>query len=549
MSSMKKIYRFSVPCFVALYSCLLTGQVAVPTYQYDNNRSGTNTNETILTPSNVNVSQFGRLNNFSVQGEVYAQPLYLPNMTIGGTSHNVLFVATEHDQVYAFDVNSGQQLWHTNFLAGSGLQQIVSTVSSTDVDCTDITPEIGITGTPVIDTTTSTLYVSVETKQFNPQTQVKTFYQKLHALDITTGLDKVPPHNITALVRGTGGGSIGGTIAFNALLQNQRPSLLLADGQVFVSWGSHCDIGNFHGWLMSFNEASLTASGVYIDTPNEHQGGFWGSGSGPAVDAAGSIYSATGNGWFDINTGGIDYGDSVLRLTWSGSGIAVADYFTPWDQLTLDDGNTDVSSGGLVLLPDQTGSQYPHLLVQVGKEGTIDLINRDNMGHYNSSGDTQIVQTLPFIIGGVFGGPAFWNNNAYFGGLHDYLKAFSFNPQTELLSTAPTSQSPEQFNFPGPTPAVSSNGASNGIVWIIETDNYRNGGNAVLRAYNANNLSSELYNSQQNSGRDQAGLAVKFAVPTVADGHVFVGAQNQVAMYGLLQQRGAALELSRREDR
>jgi hypothetical protein len=196
---------------------------AVATYQYDNNRSGTNTRETILTPTNVNVSQFGRKTVFSVQGYVYAQPLYVPNVTIGGTSHDVLFVATEHDQVYAFDVNSGQQLWHTNFLAGSGLQQIVTTVSSTDVDCTDITPEIGITGTPVIDTTTNTLYVSVETKQLNPQTQVKTFYQKLHALDITTGLDKVPPHNITALVRGTGGGSVGGVISFSALLQNQRP--------------------------------------------------------------------------------------------------------------------------------------------------------------------------------------------------------------------------------------------------------------------------------------------------------------------------------------
>jgi len=532
---MKKIYGFSVPCFVALYSCLLTAQVAVPTYQYDNNRSGTNTNETILTPTNVSVSQFGRKAVFTVEGYVYAQPLYLPNLTIGGTSHNVVFVATEHDQVYAFDVNSGQQLWHTNFLSSSGPLLVITTVSSTDVNCGDLVPEIGITGTPVIDTTTNTLYVSAETKEYSPQTQVTSFRHKLHALDITTGLDKVPYRNMNAVARGNGSGSLGGFITFSAFLANQRPSLLLADGQVFVSWSSHCDIGSYHGWLMSFNKTSLAPSGVFIDTPNGYEGGFWGSGSGPAADVAGLIYTATGNGEFDVSSGGNDYGDSVLRLTWSGSGIAAADYFTPWDQQTLDDMDSDVSSGGVVLLPDQIGSQYPHLLVQVGKEGTIDLINRDNMGHWHSGNDDQIVQTLPFIIGGEFGGPAFWNNNAYFGGIYDYLKAFAFNPQTELLSTGPTSQSPEQFDFPGPTPAVSSNGTANGIVWIIETDNYNNGGNAVLRAYNANNLNSELYNSQQNSGRDQAGPAVKFAVPTVADGHVFVGAQGQVDMYGLLQ--------------
>jgi len=533
---MKKIYGFSVSCFVVLCSCLLAAQVPHPvtTYQYNNAHSGSNTSESILTPTNVNVSQFGRKTVFPVQGYVYAQPLYVPHLTIGSTSHDVLFVATEHDQVYAFDVDSGQKLWQTNFLAGSGLQQIVSTVSSSDVNCGDLVPEIGITGTPVINTTTYTLYVSVETKVYNPRTQTTTFDHTLHALDIRTGLDQIPPHIITASAPGNGSGSINGIITFNSLLANQRPSLLLADSQLFVSFSSHCDLGTYHGWLMSFNQTNLAANGVFIDTPNGYEGGFWGSGSGPAADAAGSIYTSTGNGNFDLNSGGIDYGDSVLRLTWSGSGIAAADYFTPWDQQTLDDNDTDVNSGGLVLLPDQSG-QYPHLLVQVGKEGTIDLINRDNMGHWNSGNDDQIVQTLPFIIGGVWGAPAFWNNNAYFGGAYDSLKAFSFNPQTERLSTAPTSASPEHFEFPGPTPAVSAYGISNGIVWIIETDNYNQGGNAVLHAYNAENLSSELYNSQQNAGRDAAGLPVKFSVPTVIDGHVFVGAQGQVDMYGLLQ--------------
>ena len=231
---MKKTYACSVLCLVTLFSCLLTAQVTVPVYQYDNSHSGTNTNETTLTPSNVNVTQFGRVKVFPVIGYVYAQPLYVPNLIIGGTSHNVLFVATEHDQLYAFDVNSGQQLWHTNFLASLGLQTIVSTVSNSDVNCNDLIPEIGITGTPVIDTTTNTLYVSVETKEYTPQNQAKTFHHRLHAVDITTGLDKLPPRNINGGSTRMGRARSAELSAFNALLANQRPSLLLADGQVIV---------------------------------------------------------------------------------------------------------------------------------------------------------------------------------------------------------------------------------------------------------------------------------------------------------------------------
>ncbi len=282
---------------------------------------------------------------------------------------------------------------------------------------------------------------------------------------------------------------------------------------------------------MSFNQSSLAPSGIFADTPNGYDGGFWGGGSGPAADANGSIYAGTGNGLFDVTGGGIDYGDSVIRLTWSSLGISVADYFTPWDQSYLDTTDGDLGSGGVVLLPNQSGP-YPHLLMQVGKEGTIDLINRDNMGHWHSGNDDQIVQTLPYVIGGVWGGPAFWNNNAYFGGSYTALEAFTFNPQTEQLSTAATSKSQQQYGYPASTPSVSANGTTNGIVWTIEADNYPS--TAVLHAYNATNLATELYNSQQNPSRDQAPLAVKFTVPTVADGHVFVGGQNQVAVYGLL---------------
>jgi len=527
---MKMAYTSAVCCFLLCFACIGSAQVAVTTYQNDNSRSSTNTHETTLTLSNVNVSQFGRKAVFPVQGYVYAQPLYVPNVNIGGVMHNVVFIATEHDQVYAFDVNSGQQLWQKNLLITVGPLVQVTPIPSTDAGCEDLVPEIGITGTPVIDVSNNVMFMIANTKTRNLFTQTTTYGQTLYELDIRTGNLRNPPRGIVGRYPGTGDGSQGGYLTFDPLVEGQRAALLLANGQIYAGWASHCDRGAYHGWLMSFDERSLYTSGVWVDTANGSQGGYWGSGAGPAADSGGSIYVATGNGTYDTNS---DYGDSILRLTHSGSTITLADYFTPWDQQTLDYYDGDVASGGALLLPDQPGSQHPHLLVEAGKEGTIDLVDRDNMGHFNPNNDDQIVQTLPFIIGGVWGSPAFWNNTLYYGGSSDHLKAFSFNPQTQLLSTGPTSQSPEAFDFPGPTPAVSSNGTSNGIVWIIETDTF-GGGTAVLRAYKATDLSTEIYNSTQNSNRDSAGLAVKFNVPTIADGHVFVGAENQVSMYGLL---------------
>lgn len=528
---MRQIHVGLSLCLILLCASLATAQVPVTTYQYDISRSGTNTHETTLTPSNVNVSTFGRKMVFSVQGYVYAQPLYLPNLTIGGTSHNVVFIATEHDQVYAFDVNSGAQLWQANLLKGVSPLDVVTSVPSSEVSCSDLVPEIGITGTPVIDTATNTMYVVAKIKEHNPVTGVTRYYHRLHGLDITTGLDKIGVRTVIAILPGNGTGSIGGTITFDPLIQSQRAGLLLANGQVIVSWASHCDLGNYHGWIMSFNKSTLALTGAFMDTPNGEEGGFWAGGSGPAADANGYIFIPTGNGDFTANAGGIDYGDSVLRLHWSSTGFNIADYFTPWDQQSLNDNDTDVAAGGVVLLPDQSGP-HPHLLIQVGKEGTIDLIDRDNMGHFHQGNDHQIVQTLPFAIGGVWGGLAFWNNYAYFGGSNDHLKAYSFNPSTEQLSSNPSSASPESFNYPGPTPVVSSNGTSNGIAWVIHADS--SGSNAVLHAFDATNVSSELYNSAQNPNRDSAGLTIKFSVPTVADGRVFVGAQNQVSMFGLL---------------
>jgi hypothetical protein len=524
-------------CVVLLCGSICAAQVAVTTYHNDNYRSGVNAHEVLLNTGNVSVQHFGKLAVFPVQGQVYAQPLYVPRLNIGGTSHNVVFVVTEHDQAYAFDVNSGSQLWQTNFLKSLNPLVTISSVSSNDVNCEDMVPEIGITGTPVIDTTTNTMFLVAKTKQYNMQTQITTFYQTLHALDIRTGIDKAPPHVIVATARGNGTGSIGGVLTFDPLIEGQRSALMLENGEVFVGWASHCDNGNYHGWLMAFNETTLSPGGVFVDTPNGAEGGYWASGAGSAADASGSIYIPTGNGDFTGNSGGTDFGDSILRLTWSGVShtFTLADYFTPWDESTLDNNDTDVASGGLVLLPDQPGLPYPHLLLQAGKEGTIDLVNRDNLGHWQSGSDSQIVQTLPYAIGSMFGAPAFWSNNAYFGGAFDYLKAFAFDPHRQLLTVNPTSQTPEEFHFPGPTPSVTTNGANNisAIVWVIQSDN-QNDNYAVLRAYLAHNLATELYNSEQNSGRDRAGMAVKFTVPTIADGHVFVGAQNEVDMYGIL---------------
>ena len=528
---MKSMRSGVVCCCLFLSASLAAAQVAVTTYHNDNYRSGSNPNETTLTQSQVNVQTFGKLKTFSVQGYVYAQPLYVPGLTINGTTHNVVFIATEHDQVYAFDTATGAQLWQANLLRSANPGTLVEPFSSDDVNCTDLVPEIGITSTPVIDTTTNTIYVLAALKDINVKTQNTTFHQQLFALNLLTGVNRTTPHEITATAHGTGSGSRNGVLTFDPLIEGQRSALLLANGQIYASWASHCDLGEYHGWLMSFNKVSLALGGVFVDTPNGYEGGFWNGGAGLASDTTGSIYAATGNGDFTGGSGG-DYGDSILRLRPSGiQGVVLSDYFTPWDEGTLDDNDADVGSGGVLLLPDQPGTPYPHLLVQVGKEGTIDLVNRDNMGHWHSNNDGQIVQTLPYAIGGLFGSPAFWNNNAYFGGVDDTMKLFSFNAQSQQFSTAASSSSPEIFSFPGPTPSISSSGTSNGIVWIVESDST----NAVLRAYSATNLGTELYNSTQNSGRDGAGLAVKFAAPTVADGHVFVGAQNQVAMYGLLQ--------------
>ncbi|MGD0364419.1 MAG: chitobiase/beta-hexosaminidase C-terminal domain-containing protein, partial [Bryobacteraceae bacterium] len=505
--------------------------MSVTTYHNDNARTGQNLHETILTPANVNANDFGRLFVQPVDGYIYAQPLYIPGVSIGGQSHNVVYVATENDSVYAFDADSpaganASPLWHVSFI---NPPSVTTVNSSTDAQCGDLVPQIGISGTPVIDTSTGTLYVVANTQENGA------FFQRLHALDITTGNEKFGgPVALEATVAGTGDGSSGGKVSFDPLKQNQRPGLLLRGGAVYITSASHCDIGPYHAWVFAYDAATLRLLAVWNSTPNGSDGGIWQGGGGPAADSSG-VFFATGNGTFDVNTGGVDMGDTILKMGGpSGGKLSVLTYFTPFNQDMLSNDDIDLGSGGVVLLPDlPAGSAHQHLLVECGKEGSVYLVDRDNMGGYNSTTD-QVVQELAGATGGIWGMPAYWNNTVYFGAQYDNLKAFSFNANgSGLLSDSAVSYSPESFAFPGPTPSISANGTANGILWAIQTDAYGSGGSAVLHAYDATNLANELYNSTQNGTRDTPGPAVKFAAATVAHGKVYVGTATQLAVFGL----------------
>ena len=526
-------------------SCLLAAvftaqaQVNVTTFHNDNARDGQNLNETILTPANLGPNQFGRLFVQPVDGYLYAQPLYVANLGIAGGTHNVVYVATENDSVYAFDAdgNTGANaspLWYVSFInPAAGITTVSST---TDLNCSNIKPQVGITGTPVVDLTSNTLYVVANTKENG------VFFQRLHALDITSGAEKFGgPVVIAASVPGTGDGNTGGQVAFSPLMNNQRPGLMLLNGMVYISWASHCDTTPFHGWMMAYDAQSLQQTAVWNSTPNASDGGVWQSGAGPAADSSNNVYLVTGNGTFDLNTSGQDAGDSIVKFApLIGGSFQLLDYFTPYNQAVLSADDTDLGSGGVILLPDQpAGSPHQHLLAEIGKQGSLYLVNRDSMGHFNSAGDTQIVQWLPGLLGGMWGMPAFWNNNLYLGAANDALHAFSFNANNSgLLSTSPLSSSPETFYYPGTTPAISANGNSNAIVWALEEDS----GSAILHAYDATNLANELFNTSNNP-LQTPGSTVKFAVPTIVNGKVYVGTAARLAVYGLFGPPPAAPEL------
>jgi hypothetical protein len=498
------------------------------TYHNDNLRTGQNTNETVLTPANVNSTQFGKLFSYSIDGLSYASPLYVANVNIPGQGfHNVVYVVTEHDSVYAFDADglSTIPLWKVSFLKSG-----VTTVPCTDTgECGDIPNEIGITSTPVIDQGSGTMYLVAKTKEGST-----TYVQRLHALDITTGAEKFNgPVMLQGSVPGTGAGASGGQVPFDPLHENQRAGLLLSNGVVYLAFGSHGDTLPWHGWVLGYKASTLQQVLVYNVTPNSFGGGIWQSGGALATDATGNIYFASSNGGFDVDSGGIDYSDTIEKLSPNGS---VVDYFTPHDQFNMANNNFDLGSAGPVLLVDQTSGPYPHLLISSGKTGTIYVINRDNMGHYNSNNDNQIVQSLAAVLpngtadNGNFSAPVYFDGYVYFAAVNDALKAFQLT--NGLLSTAPTSQSLAIYPVRGGSFAISASGNANGILWAIQNNDVTTPG--VLFAYDANNLANEFYDSNQAGARDALEPAVKFTIPLIANGKVFVTTQTQLNAFGLL---------------
>ena len=499
---------------------------AVLTYKYDNLRTGADTRETVLTPANVTASQFGKRLAFPVDGQTYAQPLYMPHLLIQNQTRNVAFVATEHDSVYAFDVNAHDPitglLWHTSFLLNDAL-----TPTNTDVSCNDTIPEMGITGTPVIDPSTNTLYVVAFTQE-NGQ-----FIYRLHALDITSGRDKASLL-IQASIAGTGQSSVGGRIAFDARHERQRAGLILgSNGKVYVSWGSFCDNNPYHGWIMSytFDGTALHQVDVFNDTPDAKEGGLWGSGGAITADAQNNIYYISGNGSFNLTTGGHSSSDSVVMLS---PALHLLDYFTPFNQSCLDHIDADLGSSGPLLEPD-----HP-VIIAAGKEGRIYVINQQHMGHYhtianvcNRQGLTNVDHVLqesgPAQIGGLFNTPSYWNGSVYLASVNKPTGAYKLTSKGTLRSFTPNSHTPEAFGFTGGNLVISSNGPNNGILWTIDRGNARG---PALRAYDATDLSRELYNSNQNADRDALDGFVKFTCPTVADGLVFVPTSTNLTIYG-----------------
>lgn len=500
--------------------------VDVVTYHNDNARTGQNLNETILTLTNVNSTNFGKLAFFATDGKVDAQPLYLSSVNIAGGTHNVLYVATEHASLYAFDADTGAVLWHITLLPNGE-------TPSDDRGCSQITPEIGITSTPVIDRTAGTngiIYAVAMSKN-----AAGSYFQRLHALDLTNGSELLGgPTTVQASYPGTGDNSMGGNVIFDPKQHAERAGLLLLNHIIYTAWTSHCDIRPYTGWVIAYNAETLAQSNVLNLTPNGSEGSVWMSGAGPAADSSGNIYLLDANGTFEttLNSSGFpaqgDFGNAFLKLSTSG-GLMVADYFATFDTVQKSNADVDLGSGGALLLPDLVdGSGHTwHLAVGAGKDTNLYVVNRDNMGKFNSASNNIYQELDGALSGGVWAMPAYFNNTIFYGSVGSALKAFSI--MNARLSTVPTSESSSTFVYPGSTPSISANGTSNAVVWAHENTNP-----AVLHAYNAADLSQELYNSNQAGARDQFGAGNKFITPTIASGKVYIGTTNGVAVFGLL---------------
>jgi hypothetical protein len=519
----------STSASLAVHPVTTNSNIDVITYHYDNLRTGQNLSETSLTPANVNSSKFAKLGSFTVDGRVDGQPLYLSNVAIPGQgTKNVLYVVTEHDSVLAFDADSvngatGTFLWKTSALqAGES--------SSDDRGCGQVTPEIGITSTPVIDRTRNAIYVVAVSKDSGGN-----YFHRLHALDLTTGKELFGgPTTIAATYPGSGANSSNGNVVFEASRYNERPGLLQINGTIYTTWGSHCDAGPYNSWAMSYSADTLKQTSVVNLVPNGNEGGIWMSGTAPAADAAGNIYFIIGNGDFDTTTDANGFpansncGNCFAKIS-SAAPLKLLDYFTPLNTVSESNADADFGSGGPLLLPDVldgTGKTR-HLAVGSGKDANIYVVDRDNMGKFNASKDNIYQQINGQLGGGVWAKPSYFNGTVYYGAVNDTIKAFPI--VSGKLAITPSSQSAHQFGYPGATPSISANGAANGIVWAVE-----NGGTAVLHAYDATNLTNELYNSNQAANSRDQFQGNKFITPVVANGKVYVGTPNSVAVFGLL---------------
>jgi len=520
-----------VPCILFLLAILCGSTLLaqdVLTYHNDNARTGQERAETILTPSNVNSTQFGKLFQVNVDGKVDAQPLYASAVTIASQEvHNVLFVVTEHASLYAFDADTGTQLWKVSLLPAGE-------TPSDNRGCGQVSPEIGITATPVIDRSSGpngTIYAVAMSKDSS-----SAYHQRLHALDMTSGAEEFGgPQEVQATFPGTGDNSNGTNVVFDPAQYKERPGLLLLNHLIYTSWSSHCDDAPYTAWIIAYNEVTLNQVNVLDLTPNGSEGSVWMSGAGLAADSAGYIYPLLANGTFDttLNNNGFpsqgDYGNAFVKLSTANGGLAVADYFTMSNTVSESNADEDLGSGGVLVLPDMTDANgvTRHLAVGAGKDQTLYLVDRGNMGRFNSQADNIYQELRSGLPGGIYSMPAYFNGRLYYGPVGYNLIGFQFS--NARLQTTPVSSTSTVFGYPGATPSISANGTTNAIVWATE-----NTSPAVLHAYDASDLSKELYNSNQAGTRDQFGAGNKFITPTIANGKVYVGTTNGVGAFGLL---------------
>ncbi|MGA7638316.1 MAG: immunoglobulin domain-containing protein [Candidatus Acidiferrales bacterium] len=502
-----------------------TTSVNVLTYHNDVARTGQNLNETTLTTANLNSTNFGKVGNLSVDAGVDAEPLYVSNLAVAGSSHNVVFVVTENDSVYAFDADTFAQLWQVSVLGANE-------TASDNRGCGQVSPIIGITSTPVIDPHAGAhgeIFLVAMSKDSGGS-----YHQRLHALDLTTGAEESgSPISIQAMLP-----NINGTTTFDPKQYKERAALLLLNGVIYTTWASHCDDGPYTGWVIGYNETTLSPAGVLDVILNGGDGAIWMAGDGPAADSSGNIYFLDANGTFDDTLDGSgfpehgDYGNAFIKISTTGGNLSVADYFTMYNTDQESGADEDLGSGGEILLPDLKDNQGNtwQLGVGAGKDGHIYVVNRNLMGKFNTSNDSAIYQEIDSngLTGGVFSTPAYFNNTVYYAAVNDVLRAFSIS-NAKLVAPA-GSQSSASYPYPGGTPSISANGTTNAIVWVVQ-----NSGGGVLRAYDATNLATELYDSNQAPNSRDHFADNKFITPMIANGKVYIGTPNSVVVFGLLQ--------------